>query len=99
MRGVQVGGVGEYTTGGGWIGGGFGIAGALEGAAFAMVMNWLTTRRRMDSVLRLSFDDAEATFGLGSRAPGRIDIEMSALLASLRGRGAQPGGGGALGLA
>jgi len=81
IRRIQAGGVGEYTTGGGWVGGGFGVRGAFEGAAFAAVMNWLTTRRQMDSILRLEFDDAEVTFGLETHAPGRLEIEISAVLA------------------
>ena len=89
LLGVQLGGGGEYTTGGGWFGGGFGVQGALEGAALASVMNWLTTRRHMDTVLRLVYADAEATFGVTTHAPGRLELELAALLAWLRG-GAAP---------
>lgn len=88
---VQIGGVGEYTAGGGWIGGGLGVSGALEGAASAGLLNWLTTRRRMDTVLRLVFPDAEATFALETHAPGRLEIELAALLAHMRG-GRAPSG-------
>lgn len=85
LRGVQIGGIGAYTTGGGWVGGGFGIAGALEGAAFASLMNTLTTRRHIDCVIRFVFDDAEATFSLSSDTPDRLQLDASALIAALRG--------------
>ena len=44
---LQIGGRGvlNSTTGGGWIGGGFGPTGSLEGIAFASIMNALTTRK------------------------------------------------------
>lgn len=93
LRGVQLGGQGEYQTGGGWFGGGFGVAGALKGAAFASVMNWLTTRTHMDTVLRLVFDDAEATLAVETHAPGRLELEMSATLAALRGKAVPPATG------
>ncbi len=84
IRGIQIGGAGEYTTGGGWFGGGFGISGALEGAAFATIMNVLTTRRHVDTMLRVVFDDAEATFGVEKYIPARLEIELAALLAAVR---------------
>ena len=51
----------------------------------ATVLNWLTTRTRMDSVLRLVFTDAEMTFPVNSQGPGRLEIQMAALLAALCG--------------
>lgn len=91
IRGIQIGGVGEYTTGGGWFGGGFGVSGALEGAAFAAIMNLLTTRRHVDTLLRVIFDDAEATFGIEKYIPARLEIELSALLAAIRAGGSHHG--------
>lgn len=90
LRAIQLGGIGEYTTGGGWVGGGFGVSGALEGAAFAALMNTLTTRRHIDCLIRFVFDDAEATFSLTSDTPQRLQLEASALLAALRGPSAAP---------
>jgi hypothetical protein len=45
IKSLQIAGRGEFTTtcGGGWMGGGFGLRGALEGAAFAAILNELTT--------------------------------------------------------
>ncbi len=50
---VDVSGPGEYTTGGGWIGGGFGLDGALRGAATAAILNALTTRRHVSTIVRV----------------------------------------------
>lgn len=91
LRGVQIGGVGEYSTGGGWVGGGFGVAGALEGAAFAEIMNLLTTRRHVETLIRLVYGNAEATFAIDNYVPGRLEIELAALLATLRGSGSHQG--------
>lgn len=46
IRSLSVGGPGAVTStsGGGWIGGGYGVTGALEGAAMATFLNVLTTR-------------------------------------------------------
>ena len=46
VRSLSVGGRGAVTTttGGGWIGGGFGVEGAVEGVLMATVLNSLTTR-------------------------------------------------------
>lgn len=96
LAGVQLGGAGAYTTGGGWFGGGFGIGGALEGAALASLMNGLTTRQHMDTLLRLVFPDAELTFAVVTHTPGQLELELAPLLAWLRG-GSVPGGS-ALGL-
>ncbi|TRY16541.1 hypothetical protein FOJ82_15875 [Tessaracoccus rhinocerotis] len=98
LQGLQSGGMGEMRSDAGWVGGGFGVAGALKGALFASVMNWVSTATHMDSVLRLRFDDAEATFALLTTGPGRVGIELSALLATLRGSD-QPVAPDALGLA
>ncbi len=48
VRSLSVGGRGAVTTttGGGWIGGGFGVEGAVEGAVMAQMLNKLTTRSK-----------------------------------------------------
>lgn len=86
LEGYQLGGVGQYETGGGWIGGGFGVAGALQGAAFALVMNALTTRIRNDCLLRFVFANAEMTFEVLVETPAQVELELSALTAALRQR-------------
>ena len=41
---LEIGGPGLVKTGGGFVGGGFGARGAIEGMAIAAVLNGLTTR-------------------------------------------------------
>ena len=79
LLGVQVGGEGVFTTGGGWIGGGFGIQGALKGAAFASVMNLLTTRVHNDCLIRFVFEDEDLTFQVTSHTPNELEYELTGL--------------------
>jgi hypothetical protein len=85
LRAIQVGGLGAYPTGGGWVGGGFGMGGVLEGAALAGLMNTLVARRHVDCLVRFVFDDAEATFSLTGEIPQRLQLDTAPLLAALRG--------------
>ena len=66
-----------YQTGGGWIGGGFGISGALKGAAFASVMNALTTRTHNDCYFRFVYPGVDATFQVLSHTPRNLEIALS----------------------
>jgi hypothetical protein len=86
LLGVQVGGEGVFTTGGGWIGGGFGIQGALKGAAFASVMNLLTTRVHNDCLIRLVFEDEDVTFQVSSHTPSELEHELTGLELWLKNR-------------
>lgn len=87
LLGFQLGGVGAYQTGGGWVGGGFGLAGALQGAAMASVFNALTTRTHNDCIFRLVFPDAELTFQVDYGSPADLELRLSALAAWLRQNG------------
>ena len=70
-------GPGEVTEGGGFIGGGFGIDGALLGMGIAMALNALTTVTTTETLLRFAGDDREL-FVLHQRmSPETIQIELS----------------------
>jgi hypothetical protein len=62
---LQVTGRGEFVTksGGGWIGGGFGAKGILEGVAFATVMNALTTvkHHHIETIIHLKWNSGSVT--------------------------------------
>ena len=77
LNGIQVTGEGLYQTGGGWIGGGFGISGALQGAAFASIMNALTTRTHNDCYFRFVYSGTDATFQVLSHTPRNLEIALS----------------------
>jgi hypothetical protein len=77
LQSIQITGAGAYQTGGGWFGGGFGLKGALEGAAIASVMNSLTTKTKFDCVFRMVFPDVDITFQVLDRTPGRLEIDLT----------------------
>lgn len=51
---LDIAGPGEVRSGGGFLGGGFGVVGAATGMLAATVLNALTTRTEVESVLRLA---------------------------------------------
>lgn len=50
---IEIGGPGIVTSGGGFRGGGFGVVGAAEGAAIAGVLNAMTTKTKINNVVRI----------------------------------------------
>jgi len=50
VKRLEIGGPGLVKTGGGFVGGGFGARGAIEGMAIAAVLNGLTTRTSIKTV-------------------------------------------------
>ena len=77
LHGIQISGEGLYQTGGGWVGGGFGVAGALKGAAFATVMNALTTRTNNDCYFRFVYPGIDGNFQVLSHTPRDLEIALS----------------------
>lgn len=77
LIGLQASGEGVFQTGGGWVGGGFGISGALKGAAFASVMNALTTRTHIDCLVRFVYPGVDASFKILSHTPEDLQIALS----------------------
>jgi hypothetical protein len=76
---IAITGPGLYETGGGWWGGGLGVKGALEGAAFASIMNFLTTRTHIETFVRMIFEDAELNLYISHSTPEDLDIKFSFL--------------------
>jgi len=77
LVGVQIGGQGIYTTGGGWVGGGVGFNGAMRGAAMAGMMNALETRVHNDCLIRLSFVNAELNFQILDITPRDLELALA----------------------
>jgi hypothetical protein len=77
LIGLQISGEGLLQSGGGWIGGGFGVSGALKGAVFATVMNSLTTRTHNDCYFRFVYPGIEGTFQVLSHTPRDLEIALS----------------------
>jgi hypothetical protein len=77
LVGLQIGGQGIYTTGGGWVGGGVGFNGAMQGAAMASMLNALETRVHNDCLMRLCFEDAELNFQILDVTPRDLELKLS----------------------
>jgi Short C-terminal domain len=81
---VEIGGSGLVKTGGGFTGGGFGARGAIEGMAIAAVLNGLTTRTSITTVVRIQGTGCEL-FLLHTRVtPEQLRIELSRPLGAIR---------------
>jgi hypothetical protein len=91
---VEIGGPGLVKTGGGFVGGGFGARGAIEGMAIAAVLNALTTRTSMTTIVRIQATGCEL-FLLHTRlTPEQLRITMSHPLGAIRSaRAAEVAGG------
>jgi hypothetical protein len=81
---VEIGGPGLVKTGGGFVGGGFGAKGAIEGMAIAAVLNALTTRTSITTIVRIQATGCEL-FLLHTRVtPEQLRIELSRPLGAIR---------------
>ena len=81
---VEIGGPGLVRTGGGFVGGGFGAAGAIEGMAIATVMNALTTRTSIKTVVRVQGTSCELFLLHTSVTPEQLRIHLSHSLTAIR---------------
>lgn len=79
LQGIQISGAGVYETGGGWVGGGLGVAGALQGAGFASIMNALTTKVHNDCIFRFVYPGIDATFQVNSHVQRDLEIALSGI--------------------
>jgi hypothetical protein len=74
---LRVNGPGAVTSGGGFIGGGFGVEGAVEGMAVAAVLNALTTRTKINTYLSLETASGELHFHYSLMEPGALRVALS----------------------
>jgi hypothetical protein len=78
---LNIGGRGEVTekTGGGWIGGGFGTAGIVEGAALASLLNALTTRTKttVETLVELSAGSQALIVMTAQEPPSSLRVHMA----------------------
>lgn len=81
---VEIGGPGLVKSGGGFIGGGFGAAGALEGMALASVLNALTTKTRITTIIRVQAAACELFLLWTQAPPEQLRIELSQPLGAIR---------------
>jgi hypothetical protein len=92
---VEIGGPGLVKTGGGFAGGGFGVSGAVEGMAIAAVLNTLTTRTSVKTIVRIQGTSCELFLLHTKFTPEQLRIAMSRPLGAIRSaRATQAPGGG-----
>jgi hypothetical protein len=88
----EFGGPGTRQTGGGFVGGGFGLKGAAEGMLIASVMNRLTRRTRTDTVICIQTRKSEVFLHATSLTPAAARLQLSPVVTRLRGLSAERGG-------
>lgn len=81
---VELGGPSLVRSGGGFAGGGLGVADAIEGMAIAAVLNALTTRTSIKTVVRIQSTSCELFLLHTKATPDRLRIEMSRALGTIR---------------
>jgi len=94
---LEIGGAGAIRSGGGFIGGGFGLAGAAVGMLTASALNSITTKTGIDTVLHLQTPDAELFLHHDEVPPEALRRALSPVFTKLRqAESAAPGmsGGG-----
>lgn len=77
---LQIGGRGPVTTGGGWIGGGFGLTGIITGAVVAGALNQLTTRSTLETVIHFQTMVGELILFNNQYTPEQLRIMLSPAL-------------------
>jgi hypothetical protein len=84
MHRLEITGRGQVTKGGGFIGGGFGLEGAVVGMVVASMLNALTTQTKMETVLQFETQDIEAFFHYGRSTPEALRIDLSEVFGQVR---------------
>jgi len=84
IHSVHIQGPGTVTTGGGFVGGGFGFAGAVEGIALAGILNALTTKTKVHTFIDFVTDSGELFLHYGLLEPAALRIALSPVFVYLR---------------
>jgi hypothetical protein len=81
---LEFSGPGAVTTSGGFFGGGFGVKGAAEGMIVGSVLNALTTRTTIHTVIRYQAVNLEAFFFYSKATPNHLRVQLSQVLSFIR---------------
>jgi predicted RNA-binding Zn-ribbon protein involved in translation (DUF1610 family) len=74
---LEIGGPGEVTSGGGFFGGGFGARGAAEGMAIASVLNALTTKTNIQTVVGIETNDCQLVVMWDKATPEQLKLTLA----------------------
>jgi len=75
---------GVVRSGGGWVGGGFGILGAAEGVAMASLLNALTAKTTVQTSVRFEAATAELFLFTDSATPKALEMRFAEIRAKVR---------------
>lgn len=81
---INVGGPGTVRSGGGAMGGGFGVEGFLVGAAAATVLNILTSHKTTKTLVHVKCENSEIFLLISTMEPEETRIYLSPLFVSLK---------------
>jgi Short C-terminal domain len=81
---MEVGGPGRIKSGGGFIGGGFGGTGALEGMAVASVLNSLSTKTRFETIITITSMDCQLICVWDQGGIRDIQLDLAPVFGRLR---------------
>ena len=81
---VDIGGAGAMRKGGGFIGGGFGLAGAAAGMLTASALNAMTSSTSIDTVIHLQAPSGELFFHYDQQTPEVLRRTLSPVFTRLR---------------
>ena len=84
LTAIEVGGPGRISTGGGFVGGGFGLSGFLEGAAVASILNAVTTKSQILTLLTVITDEAELHALQTNADPQALRMKLAPVFTRLR---------------
>lgn len=81
---ISISGPGKVTTGGGFVGGGFGVSGALEGIAVATILNVLTTKTKIHTFVSIETNFGELHLHYSDMEPGALRVALSHVYLKMR---------------
>ena len=81
---MRVDGPGAVTQGGGFVGGGFGLAGAAEGMIVASVLNALSTRTTIQTIVEIQDRTLDLIFFHSRATPQQLRLTLLPVEAKLR---------------
>ena len=81
---IDISGPGTTKTGGGFVGGGFGVSGAIEGMAIASLLNSITTKSTIHTFVSIATHVGEIHFHYAGMEPSALRIVLSPVFTLLR---------------
>ncbi|HWN74077.1 MAG TPA: SHOCT domain-containing protein [Solirubrobacterales bacterium] len=84
LTSLSISGAGKIREGGGFVGGGFGLEGFAIGASVAGLLNAMTTKHRVETLVGLQTDRGEMVFLCTTVEPPSLELELSRVRSLLR---------------